>query len=104
MTLIAAPSYTPAQEALLTMQALHEQDITDRAEKAVKAFNLFWRNDRATPAEIAAALGTNAENVFERHAATVAELLTLKPGCIAPEDYTPPQAYTFANDGSMTLL
>lgn len=104
MNLIATPSYTPAQEALLTMQALHESDITDRAEKAVKAFNFFWRNPAATPGEIAAALGTNAKAVFERHAATVAELLTLKPGCIAPEDYTPPQAYAFNNDGSMTLL
>ena len=86
------------------MQEVHDLDLADRAEKARKAFNLLWRNEAATPAEIAAALGTNAAAVFARHAATVQYLLTQSPGVLAPEDYTPPIPYRLETDGSLTIL
>lgn len=104
MNLINIQALTPAQEALLTMQQLRDEGLAELAAKAKRGFDLLWHNDRAAPAEIAAALGTNAQAVFEAHAATVQFLLAADPSLLAPVDYTPPVPYQLEQDGSLTLL
>lgn len=104
LNLIVLPTLTPAQETLLGMQQLNHEALRDLASRTKRAFDLFWRNDRATPQEIAAALGTNAAAVFDTHAATVQFLLGRDPTLLSPEDYTPPLPYQWNADGSMTLL
>lgn len=103
MNLIAPQTLTPAQEALLTMQQLHSEGLAELANKAKRAFDLLWRNDRATPAEIAAALGPNAGACFAAHAATVQFILSRDASLLAPEDYTPPVPCTLHNDGTLTI-
>ena len=104
LNLINPPQLTPAEQVLLLMQQTDEEVLSFVAIKAREAFSSFWRNESATPAEIAAALGTNAAAVFARHAATVQYLLTQSPGVLAPEDYTPPIPYRLETDGSLTIL
>lgn len=104
LNLITLPTLTPAQETLLGMQQLNHETLHDLASRTKRAFDLFWRNDRATPQEIAAALGTNAATVFDAHAATVQFLLARDSTLLSPEDYTPPLPYQWNPDGSMTLL
>lgn len=104
MNLITPQTLTPAQESLLTMQQLHAEGLAELANKAKRAFDLLWRNDRATPAEMAAVLGTNAGACFEAHAATVQFILSRDQSLLAPEDYTPPLDYTLHQDGSLTIL
>lgn len=103
MQLFTPAALTPAQEALVTMQQLDAEGLETLANKTKRAFDLMWRNDRATPAEMAEALGTNAAACFEAHAATVQFLLSRDPSLLAPEDYTPPVDYTLNQDGSLTI-
>lgn len=57
-------------------------------QQLVTAFNsgsqAFWRNPSVTPAQIAAALGTDAREVFELHGKIGALLASVKPEAIAP--------------------
>lgn len=103
MNLFTAPTLSPAQHALATMQALHEDALKARARALQEAFNLFWHNDRATPADMAAALGTNAQTAFDLHASEGAALYALAPELFASLNLTPPKAYTFNTDGSLNL-
>lgn len=104
MQLISPKALTTAQEALLTMQQLHAEGLAELATKTKRAFDLLWRNDRATPAQIVKALGKNAAACFEAHAATVQFILSQDATLLAPEDYTPPVPYQLEADGSLTLL
>lgn len=56
-------------------------------QQLVQVFNhgaqSFWSNTRATPVEIAAALGTDAKEVFELHGKIGALLASVKPDAIA---------------------
>lgn len=104
MNLIASSSLTAVQASLASMQALRTDGLQQLADATRRAFRLMWHNPDATPAQMAAALGTNAAAAFARHAATVQFLLSQRPGILAPEDYTPPLAYQLENDGSLTLV
>lgn len=103
MQLFTAPELTPAQYALQTMQAIHNDVLVARANGFQKSFDLFWNNDRATPAQMAAALGTNAAAAFALHAATAQDIATQAPELFATLNVTPPLPYSFNNDGSMTV-
>ena len=103
MQLIALPELSPAQHALVRMQNLHRDSLLQLANACRTAFNELWRNPQATPAEMAAALGTNAGACFEAHAATVQFILSRDASLLAPEDYTPPVPYTLHNNGSLTI-
>lgn len=104
MTLIPSSSFSPVQAALASMQALRVDGLQQLADNTRRAFKLMRHNSEASREEMAAALGSNANAAFEEHAATVAFLLAREPGILAPDDYTPPQAYTLNQDGTLTLL
>jgi hypothetical protein len=104
MNLITPLTLTAPQEALLTIQQLNSEGLQELAEKTKRAFALFWHNERATRAEMAAAIGPNAGAAFAAHAATVQFLLSQDASLLSPADYTPPQAYTINQDGTISLL
>lgn len=56
-------------------------------QQLVQVFNqgaqAFWKNPRVKPSEIAAALGTDAKEVFELHGKIGALLASVKPDAIA---------------------
>lgn len=72
----------------------------------VAAFNdgakSFWSNPRATPQEIAAALGTDAKEVFELHAKVGAFIASINPEAIAPGQAVVGQ-FSYNADGSVTV-
>jgi hypothetical protein len=74
------PDYAKAAAARI----VNETRMTYRA--VLEAFNggarFFWRNECATPEQIALALGTDAKEVFELHARLGAFIAGIDPGLI----------------------
>lgn len=75
-------------------------------QQLVNSFNQgaqsFWKNPRATPAEIAAALGTDAKEIFELHGKIGALLATVKPEAIAA-GASVVGSFSYNEDGSVTV-
>lgn len=85
-------------------------EITRRVATHRDMFNAFWRNHRATPDEIAAALGTKARLFFQvaaenaGHIARLAALVGKKPeDFLPPEDSARPRELAFHEDGTVTV-
>lgn len=62
----------------------------------------FWQNPRATPQEIAAALGTDAKEVFELHAKVGAFIASINPEAVAPGLAVVGQ-FSYNEDGTVTV-
>lgn len=73
----------------------------------VNAFNAgsinFWNNSKATPSEIASALGTDAKEVFQLHYALGQLIGSVKPEAIAQGINLIGQ-FTMNEDGTVTIL
>lgn len=73
----------------------------------VNAFNkgskLFWQNSQATPAEIAAALGADAVEVFSLHAKLGALIAQVNPTAIAAGAAVVGQ-FEYNEDGTVTII
>ena len=63
----------------------------------------FWRNPQATPAEIAAALGTDAVEVFTLHGKIGALLASINPAAIA-DGASVVGEFTYNEDGTVTVV
>jgi hypothetical protein len=76
-------------------------------QSMVRAFNtgsqIFWNNPRATPSEIAAALGNDAKEVFELHYALGQLIANIKPESISSGLGLIGQ-FTMNEDGTVTIL
>jgi hypothetical protein len=76
-------------------------------QQLVQAFNQgaqqFWKNPRSKPSEIAAALGTDAKEVFELHGKIGALLATVKAEAIAPGAAVVGE-FSYNNDGTVTAV
>jgi hypothetical protein len=90
----------PATAAANAITAMSRRTFRDCAAAHRRLFDLFWNNPRATPQEIAAALGTSALALFTAHAALGAAIEAAVPGTVT---YAPPRAYTVNPDGSLTV-
>jgi hypothetical protein len=67
MNLIPTPE-TPEPIAHIVANAIIEgcnAAVKDRVERMKNLWETLWENDRATPAEILMALGTNAATIFQ---------------------------------------
>jgi hypothetical protein len=75
-------------------------------ESMVRAFNTgsqtFWNNPRATPSEIAIALGTDAKEVFELHYALGLLINSIKPESIQ-QGWDVIGQFTMNEDGTVTI-
>jgi hypothetical protein len=74
----------------------------DMADAFNKGSKLFWSNSRATPAEIAAALGSDAKEIFELHGKLGALIASVKPEAIT-EGSSVVGSFTTNEDGSVTI-
>ena len=63
----------------------------------------FWQNPTATPAEIAAALGTDGVEVFRLHGAIGQLLASIDPAAIADAAAMVGQ-FTYGEDGRVTIV
>lgn len=73
----------------------------------VNAFNngskAFWKNARATPEELAAALGSDAKEIFELHYALGLLINNIKPDAIAG-GWSVIGQFTMNDDGTVTII
>lgn len=108
---VTEPTEAPAQ---LVADAIVEgcnEALTDRVKRIKNLWETLWENERATPAQILAALGTNARKIFQAAALARADLEavatlagTTPTALLGDAKYlTPKAAVTFHADGRVTL-
>lgn len=72
----------------------------------VKAFNdgskTFWQNDKASPSEISAALGSDAKEIFELHGKLGELIASIKPESIT-EGSSVVGSFVINEDGTVTI-
>lgn len=83
-----------------------KQNARTAFQNMVTAFNQgarqFWRNPQASPSHIAAALGTDAKEVFELHAKLGALLAQVRPEAIQ-EGLAIVGQFTYNEDNTVTI-
>lgn len=96
------PDISPAQRVADRIR----QQTRMTYQQLVNAFNQgaqsFWRNPQASPAEIAAALGTDAKEIFELHGKIGALLASVKPEAIAAGSSVVGE-FSYNADGTVTV-
>jgi hypothetical protein len=93
---------TPAQRQANQIK----QQARTTFQSMVTAFNQgakqFWRNPQASPSQIAAALGTDAVEVFQLHAKLGALIAEVRPEAIQ-EGAAMVGQFTYNADGTVTI-
>lgn len=106
MSILNQPSVPEVDPAVRAANMLKNQ-TRQTFEQMVMAFNQgsnnFWKNPRVTPQQIAAALGTDAKEVFELHGKLGALLASVKPEAVADGASVVGQ-FTMNEDGTVTIL
>lgn len=95
------PAEAEAIKVLQDMEASLTTAFAMYQNAVLAAFSKFWHGE-VPPAELLALMGTHAGPWFNRHASAVTHFLSIGSD-LAPEQYTPPVAYTTHEDGSITL-
>lgn len=97
------PQLTPAEIIAKNLKVSTKQTF----QVMTNSFNTgsvnFWNNPRATPSEIASALGTDAREVFELHYALGQLIASVKPEAIAAGLSLVGQ-FTMNEDGTVTII
>lgn len=95
----------PPSDAERVAQQLVQQ-TRDTFQQLTSVFEMgaqmFWNNPRATPAEIAAALGTDGKEVFQLHAKLGALLAEIVPEKVAAA-VSVVGPFTYNDDGSVAI-
>lgn len=103
MNLVTQSQLTAAQVELLETQKEIDHAFEVMKLAVVRSFHRVWNNNNGVSrADMLAGLGTNAVACFTAHAAAVAFLMS-QGVTLDPVDITPPVAFTFHNDGTVTL-
>lgn len=104
---ILNPQSAPQVDPAARIAAQLKQQARNTFQQLVGAFNQgaqqFWKNPRVKPSEIAAALGTDAKEVFELHGKIGALLGQIAPDAIAP-GLAVVGEFTYNNDGTITVV
>jgi len=97
----------PQQPPAEFIAAQIKQQAKTTYQQLLQVFNngsrQFWKNPRATPQEISAALGTDATEVFQLHGKIGALLASINPSAIATGSSVVGQ-FEYNADGSVTVL
>lgn len=96
------PEITPAMHVAASLKQSARATYQNMLNTFEQTTRLFWRNSRATPAEIASALGTDAAEVFALHAKLGGLLNDVKPGCLT-EINKLVGTFTANADGTVTI-
>jgi hypothetical protein len=99
---------TPDQPSIAVRTANQlKQNVRQTFNAMTAAFNngahLFWANPKATPAELAAALGTDAREVFELHGKLGQLIASVKPEAVALGMAVVGQ-FEYNEDGSLNII
>lgn len=93
-----SPAQRTAQQMVRQAKSLYDGLVATFNEGARN----FWQNPRATPQEIAAALGTDAKEVFELHAKVGAFVASINPEAVAPGAAVVGE-FSYNADGTVTV-
>jgi hypothetical protein len=104
---ILVNNQTPAQLAAAQLTNIIKQAFFMLGQSGNSGYNLIWKNPKATPQEVIAALGTNALLIFQLanlNIQTVTQAATLA-GTTPPVIPSVPDGWTLTpnSDGSMTV-
>lgn len=94
-----SPSEQVAEQLKIRARAMYQQ----LAHEFNSGSRQFWRNPRATPAEIAAALGADGAEIFRLHG-KIGELLSGINSAAVAEGAAIVGQFTYNNDGSITVI
>lgn len=104
------PEKTAAEKIADSLIETMNAEVKHRVEIHKQIFDVVWHDERATPQQILAALGTKAKLLFQVSAANKAHLQTLATTVgktlndFLPAEYqTPPLPFTIHNDGTVTI-
>jgi len=105
MSILAQPPttvITPAQRIAAEIRADAYREFNRLKAVHRTGLEKFWKNEKASPQEIAAALGTDAVEVFTLHGTIANILRQVHPSVEIPTvaDYG---SYTANQDGSITI-
>lgn len=105
MSVLNPPTATPLPPGQGAAERLKQQ-TRQTFQQLVMAFNqgsrFFWKNNDATPQQIADALGTDAREVFQLHGQIGTLLATVKPEAVAP-GLAVVGTFTYNADGTVTI-
>lgn len=96
-------SNDPASIAAVQIKAAAVAAYTHLANVFATEARRFWRNPAATPAEIAAALGTDGVEVFRLHGAIGQLLASIDPAAIADAAAIVGQ-FQYGEDGTVAIV
>jgi hypothetical protein len=97
------PEVDPAVRAANMLKNQTRQTFQQMVIAFNQGANRFWKNSKATPTEIAAALGADAKEIFELHAKLGALIGSVKPEDIA-EGISAVGQFTMNEDGTVTVI
>jgi ABC-type branched-subunit amino acid transport system substrate-binding protein len=108
---VTEPTQDPSQVVAEAIVQGCNAALNDRVSRIKNLWETLWENERATPAHILAALGTNASKIFQAAALARADLEaiatlagTTPTALLGHAKYlTPKLAITFHQDGRVTL-
>lgn len=98
-----SPSATGEQAYLYEISSTSTDALVALRTVTKLSFDRVWKNPEFTAAEMISAMGTNAKLNFERHAASIAFLISMGLEIPAAE-YTPLKPYNVQENGTITLL
>lgn len=105
MSVLNPPSVEPVPPGQVVAERIKQQ-ARQTFQQLTMAFNqgarAFWKNNDATPEQIAEALGTNAVEVFQLHGKIGALLASVRPAAIAP-GLAMVGTFTYNDDGTVTI-
>jgi hypothetical protein len=93
------PAAVAAREILIARRRLCQSIV----EQFTALRGRLWFSHDASPAEILAALGTEAGGIFDDSAALVGFLLGTGRVAMEPAEYQAPREFTRKDDGTVTL-
>jgi cell division septum initiation protein DivIVA len=95
---------TPAETIAKAIKTEARQEFSRRRILALETARKIWENADATPAEILAALGTDAKELFQAHSLEV-QTLAEKDSSIVAEIMAiiGSNQFTYHDDGTVTL-
>jgi hypothetical protein len=96
------PEVAPADRAARQIRQQARATFQQLASTFNQTSRQFWSNPQATPAEIAAALGTDAAEVFALHGRLGAMLTAVRPEAIA-EGVALVGQFSINADGTVTI-
>lgn len=94
---------TPAEVIAKNLKASTKQTFQNMVNSFNSGAMNFWNNHRASPAEIAQALGTDAREVFQLHYALGQLIGSVKPESISAGLNLIGQ-FTMNEDGTVTII